>query len=264
MIHAMRGMAHAMRGAAMIPSESPGQALRKSQGNTRPKIQRSWTFVESLREPDSSHYVYTAKEDDDLAAVDALWNAVYGDEFGWLKKAAKPHYLDRFHKHSAYLVAKAEGRTVGTMRLVGDSPEGLPVEQFTSISELRGQRTLIECTRLMILPEYRNRSWQEMPFGVLGALFKGCLHWSIVNGYSHIIADLFTGTKTTPMAILLGMGFEETGKEFIDTELHEPDRSVALLLEVGELFSRSFRTERPFYRYLMAYDERIDVYTRSA
>jgi N-acyl-L-homoserine lactone synthetase len=244
----------------VVPSEPPKQEPHRESGSIRQKAKPSWYFAESQREPDGSHYVYTAKENDDLAAVDALWNTVYGDEFGWLKKAAGPHYLDRFHKHSVYLIAKAEGRAVGTMRLVFDSPEGLPVEQFTSISELRGKRTLIECTRLMILPEYRNRSWPEMPFGVLGALFKGCLHWSIANSYTHIIADLFVDTKTTPIATLLGMGFEETGKEFIDSELHEPDRSVALILKVGELFSRSFRTNRPFYRYLMEYDERIDVY----
>ena len=62
------------------------------------------------------------------------------------------------------------------------------------------------------------------------------------------------------MRTLLSMGFTETGLEFVDTELNEPDRSVALLLQVGELFSRSFRSDAPFYRYLMSYDEVVDVY----
>ncbi len=67
-------------------------------------------------------------------------------------------------------------------------------------------------------------------------------------------------TATTPMAPLLALGFTETGIEFVDTELAEPDESVALLLEVGELFSRPFRSSNPFYRYLMTPCGVVDVY----
>ncbi|WP_322770664.1 N-acyl amino acid synthase FeeM domain-containing protein [Frankia sp. Cr1] len=189
-----------------------------------------------------------------------LWETVYGKEFGWLPTDAGGSYRDRYDSRSAYLLATVDGVTTGTMRLVADSPEGLPVEQFVSIADLRGDKRLIECQRLMILPEYRNRRWDELPYGVLGGLVKACLHWCIVNGYSHILADLFTQTATTPMWPLMALGFEETGKEFVDTELDEEGTSVAILLRVGELFSRPFRTSDPFYRYLMTYDDAIDVY----
>jgi N-acyl-L-homoserine lactone synthetase len=223
----------------------------------------AWEFIEKTRPGDGSYYVSRARSDQDLAAVDLLWNSVYGDECGWLEPANGPRYLDRYHTHSTYLVAKAEGRPVGTMRLVVDSAEGLPIEQFVDISDLRGNRTLVECQRLMILQEFRNRRWRELPYGVLGALFKGCLHWSLANSLSHVIADLFTSTKTTPISALMGLGFEETGKEFIDTELEEAGTSIALILRLGELFSRPFRTDNSFYRYLAEYDENIDVYALS-
>jgi len=204
--------------------------------------------------------VYKAATEDDFEAVDAIWNAVYGAECGWLKPADGLRHKDRYHTYSTYLLAKVAGRPVGTMRLVADSPESLPIEQFVSIAELRGDRRIIECQRLMVLADYRNKRWPELPYGVLGALVKACLHWCVVNGVTHILADLFLNTKTTPLQSLMAIGFEETGKEFIDTELNEPDRSVALLLRVGELFSRPFRTTSPFYRYLMAYDDHVHVY----
>lgn len=111
------------------------------------------------------------------------------------------------------------GEVAGTMRLVSDSPEGLPVEQFVSIGDLRADRRLIECQRLMVLPGYRGRRWPELAYGVLGGLVKACLHWCIVHGVTHIVADLFTDTPTTPLVPLMALGFESTGTEFVDTEL---------------------------------------------
>lgn len=235
-----------------------GGAAKVSQP---PEQRSSWRFIEQFRPGDGPYYVSPARSRQDFEAVNQLWNAVYGDECGWLPPAEGARYLDRYHAHSTYLVAKAEGRAVGTMRLVADSREGLPIEQFVDIADLRGERTLVECQRLMILPEFRNRRWQDLPYGVLGALFKGCLHWCVANSLTHVIADLFTSTKTTPIGVLKSIGFEDTGKEFIDTELSEPDKSIALILRIGELFSRTFRTNSPFYRYLMEYDEKVDVYS---
>ena len=219
-----------------------------------------WRFVETTRPRGSGAAIYRAETEADFVNIDGLWRAVYGQEWGWLTPDSGALHTDRFHPHSTYLLAATDGKVVGTMRLVVDSAEALPVEQFVSIDKLRGDRRLIECQRLMVLSGYRNRRWPDMPFGVLGALVKGCLHWSIRNSVSHIVADLFVNTPTTPMGSLLALGFTETGLEFTDTELAEPDRSVALLLEVGELFSRCFRCDSPFYRYLMDRDRTVDVY----
>jgi N-acyl-L-homoserine lactone synthetase len=223
-----------------------------------------WEFSEAERYRPQGAGVYLASTDSDLNHIDSLWRAVYGDEYGWLSPEASALHKDQYHHNSVYLLCAAEGRPVGTMRLVQDSDQRLPIEQFASIDGLRanGSRRLIECQRLMILKEYRNRRLTGMPFGAFAALAKGCLHWCLRNGYSHIVADLFRSTATTPMAPLLALGFEETGIEFVDTELNEPDQSVALLLEVGELFSRPFRCNNQFYRYLMEPDTMISVYSR--
>ncbi|MFC5657097.1 N-acyl amino acid synthase FeeM domain-containing protein [Streptomyces nogalater] len=213
------------------------------------------------KDPNQPFFLYTASSEADFEAVDSLWEAVYGDECGWLPPADGPRHKDRYDDRSTYLLARVEGTVVGTMRLVEDGTGGLPIEQFVAIDELRApRRRLMECQRLMILPEFRNRRYEQMPYGVLAALVKGCIHWCVVHDVTHIVADLFTETTTTPIGPLVALGFEETGKEFIDTELEGSGRSIALLLRVAELFSRPFRTEAPFYRYLMEYDEVINVH----
>jgi hypothetical protein len=248
----------------MSPVNSPlARSLRQEaerHPSNRETPPRGWRFIERSVNRDAACCIYKAATEDDFAAVDRLWNTVYGREFAWLMPADGPRHKDRYDAHSVYLLARAEGRAVGTMRLVRDSAEGLPIEQFIAISDLRDGKRLIECQRLMVLAEYRNRRWPELPYGVFGGLIKAGLHWCITNDYSHILADLFLSTKTTPLTALRSLGFEETGKEFVDTELAEPGRSVALLLRVGELFSRPFRMDSPGYRYLMEYDESVRVY----
>ncbi|MGW5456631.1 N-acyl amino acid synthase FeeM domain-containing protein [Nocardia sp. NPDC003979] len=222
----------------------------------------NWHFneFESVRPHDTG--VYLAESDADIDNVDRVWLAVYGKELGWLSSENIPTARDRYFKHGSFLLAVVRGHIVGTMRLVRDSEDKLPVEQFASIDAFREpSRRLVECQRLMVLGHYRNQVQPEMPYGVFGALVKGCLHWCIRNNYSHIIADLFRETPTTPIDPLLALGFSETGIEFVDTELDEPCVSTALILDVGELFSRSFRSDSPFYQYLMKPDRSIAVYS---
>ncbi|WP_413804144.1 GNAT family N-acetyltransferase [Streptomyces iranensis] len=234
---------------------------RSTAGRPSKKHLAGWKFREEPKNSDQPFFLYIASTEADFEAVDALWEAVYGQECGWLPAANGPRHKDRYDAQATYLLARAEGRAVGTMRLVEDGSGGLPIEQFVSIDDLRApDRRLIECQRLMILPEYRNQRYDLMPYGVLAALVKGCIHWSVVHNATHIMADLFTETATTPIGPLAALGFEETGKEFIDTELEGSGRSIALLLRVAELFSRPFRTSASFYRYLMEYDSTVDVY----
>ncbi|MEV8057710.1 GNAT family N-acetyltransferase [Streptomyces antimycoticus] len=234
---------------------------RSATGKPSGKHLTGWEFHEEPKNTDQPFFLHIASTEVDFEAVDALWEAVYGQECGWLPTADGPRHKDRYDARSTYLLARAEGRVVGTMRLVEDGTGGLPIEQFVSIDDLRNPgRRLIECQRLMILPEYRNLRYDVMPYGVLAALVKGCIHWCVVRNATHIVADLFTETATTPIGPLVALGFEETGKEFIDTELEGSGRSIALILRVAELFSRPFRSTSPFYRYLMEYDSTVDVY----
>lgn len=221
-----------------------------------------WRYTEAEMARADGHAVYLARTESDLLRMEELWRAVYGRELGWLRPEAKAMYVDEYHAHSTYLLAVVEDNVVGTIRMVRDSVRGLPVERFVSIDKIRGEgdRRLMECQRLMLLPEYRNKRMPRMPFGVVAAMFKGCLHWCVRSEVTHVVADLFANTPTTPMASLQALGFVETGLSFVDTELDEPDVSVALLLRIGELFSRCYRSDSAFYRYLISPDDVVDVY----
>ncbi|GAA3854492.1 hypothetical protein GCM10022243_20010 [Saccharothrix violaceirubra] len=218
-----------------------------------------WKFVEPSKDPRRPLRIYRATTAEHLDRVDLLWKEVYGRECGWLAAGAGTPRTDGFHPHSVYLLADVDGETVGTMRLVRDSPEqGLPVGRFLPVADLKGPVTL-ECQRLMVLAEHRRRRWPELPFGVLAALIKACLHWCVRTDVTHVLADVFLDTATTPMAPLVELGFAETGRTFVDTELHEPSKSTVLVMRINELVSRSFRADNPFYRYLMDFDPIIDL-----
>jgi len=201
--------------------------------------------------------VSLATTEAELGAVDDLWRAVYGRERGWIDPLQRGClYRDRYHDHSIYLLASAEGHAVGTMRLVLNSGSGLPVEQFVSLNEGGGATRSIECQRLMVLPAYRKRrDEQRCPYGVFAALMKATLHHCLENRITHVVADLFLDTDTTPRRQLAVLGFRELGEPFVDFELTEASKSIALILEIADLLATTFRDKDAFHRYLVTPDE---------
>lgn len=136
------------------------------------------------------------------------------------------------------------------MRLVHDSPIGLPIEQFVDVSDLKRGRKVIECQRLMVLSEYRTYRDRVLPFGAFGALVKSTVHHCLEQQRDHIIADCFLNTPTTPIRQLKGIGFVETGRTFTDHELAESGESTALLLKMETLHQLIRAAETDYFRYL--------------
>jgi hypothetical protein len=205
--------------------------------------------------------VHLARTDRELQGVDALWRAVYGRERGWLSELTPgPLYRDEFHEHSSYIVAECNGQAIGTMRLVHDSPRGLPVDRFADLSAAKRDRNVVECQRLMVLPEYRkSRNRVEMPFGVYPALIRATVQYCLRKGVTHVFADLFTSTDTTPMQSLECLGFKRVGSEFVDYDLKEPSKSVALVLDVPDAVARARRSKRALLVYLLGCDEDVVI-----
>jgi hypothetical protein len=201
--------------------------------------------------------VWVATSEEELAEVDGLWRDVYGRERHWLDPEQHGElYRDRYHAHSTYLVASADDRAIGTMRLVSNSDERLPVQQFMSPDALTRRMRVIECQRLMVRADYRKRRDERTcPFGVFASLIKATLHHCLRNRVTHVVADLFTDTDTTPMGQLGALGFRQLGEPFVDFELSEKSTSVALMLEIADLLSAAFRHKEPFHRYLVTPDD---------
>lgn len=203
-----------------------------------------------------------AKTHAELALVDNIWRRVYGQEFAWLKDDRPVLYDDAYHPHSLYLLAHVDGVAAGVMRLVHNSPLGLPIEQFAPIDQITDglNAGLIECQRLMVLPEFRKKRSRHLPFGIYMGLVKAALHYCLQTRIGYVIADCFTDTNTTPIESLKQIGFRETSLSFVDTELNEASESIALFLDIRDMMSNIYSAKNGLGGYLMTHDPNINIY----
>jgi Acetyltransferase (GNAT) domain len=202
-----------------------------------------------------------AQSASDFDMTGQLWRAVYAEERGWLNDAACDPFSDRYHSHSTYLLAICGDKAVGGLRVVRDSPEGLPIEQFFPLAPLKEAQRFVESQRLMVLEEYRHAGLDGAPFGLWAGLVKACIHYCFLARISHVLADVFTDPSTSPMVKKFKqLGFAQIGSPFIDYELGAPGESIALLLTVSQLLSRAYTSRDRFFTYLMSFDPAFEFY----
>lgn len=200
-----------------------------------------------------TNQVYIASTEPDLAKVQAIWEEVYKEELGWLDETNTDPRNDRFHASSVYLLATgSEGEPVGVMRMVIDSAQGLPVENFIDIAPLRhaAQGSLVECARLMVPARYRDQKFAAYPHGVFAALVKAALHHCLKEKNYNVLANCFLDTRTTPIKALLQMGFKDLNIRFRD-ELKEASECTVLHLDIKDMLSIFYGRENGLGNYIM-------------
>ncbi|WP_062388341.1 GNAT family N-acyltransferase [Pseudomonas abietaniphila] len=200
-----------------------------------------------------TNQVYIASTEPDLAKVQAIWEEVYKEELGWLDETNTDPRNDRFHASSVYLLATgSEGEPVGVMRMVIDSAQGLPVENFIDITPLReaAQGSLVECARLMVPARYRDQKFTAYPHGVFAALVKAALHDCLKEKNYNVLANCFLDTRTTPIKGLVQMGFKDLNIRFRD-ELKEASECTVLHLDIKDMLSIFYGQENGLGNYIM-------------
>ena len=193
--------------------------------------------------------------------VDQLWREVYVEERRWLPPEPKNIYADKYHPHSAYLLAIKDETPIGTMRIVLDSQVGLPIEQFFVLGPLKESQKFAESQRLIVSPTFRNRKVKGAPYGMWAALIKACVHYCFLHRVSYVLADVFTDAANLPMVEKFErIGFHKIGCPFQDTELDAPGTSIAMLLTLSQLLSRVYTSPSPFFEYLLQFDPAFAFY----
>lgn len=205
--------------------------------------------------------IVEAKQPEELRAVASIWRDVYGGELGWLNRAECNPLNDRYHPHAHYLLAtgfdteRGEKVPLGTLRVVLDSSEGLPVEQFFPLSPIKHRLGRIgETQRLMVLSRYRAARPKGCPFGVFGALARANVQYCLQNRFDHLVVDAFLSSETTPIDAFKALGFEAFGPPFRDTELVEPSESVLMIMSMPRLMSTIFSTPSALLQYFYSPD----------
>lgn len=197
--------------------------------------------------------VCIAHSEADLAKVRTVWEEVYKEELGWLDAQHTDPRNDRYHAASVYLLATdSEGDPVGVMRMVIDSEQGLPVENFIDITRLReaAQGKLVECARLMVPARYRDQKFAAYPHGVFAALVKAALHHCLKEKNYNVLANCFVETRTTPIKALTQMGFRDLNIRFRD-ELNEASDCTVLHLDIKDMLSIFYGQDSGLGDYIM-------------
>ncbi|MFF4404303.1 hypothetical protein ACFY2W_18135 [Streptomyces sp. NPDC001262] len=205
------------------------------------------TFIETPKSVERDCFVYTARSALDLDGVARIRAAEPYDLFGMATAGRGDDRDDVFAPHTVHMLTMVDGHVVAAAELVVGSPLGLPADAGSALGgALHRNRRTAQFRRPVVPAAVRRRTWPELPFGVVGGMVKACLQWSVVNDIGHVVADV---ADRRAAAALGSLGFEE------------PAGAGPLLLRVSGLVSRSFRSVRPFYRYLLAFDESVLVET---
>ncbi|MFI1969639.1 hypothetical protein BLA24_15425 [Streptomyces cinnamoneus] len=210
-----------------------------------------FAFVETPKDVERDCFVYTARSALDFHSIARMRATTRKDLLGH-PLAGQDDRDDVFVPHAVHMLTVIDGDVVAAAELVVDSPLGLPVDARDVLTgALRKNRRLVQFRRLVLRHACQGGTWPELPFGVVGGMVKACLQWSVLNDMSHVVVDA-ADCRAVPALERLGFAPVPAGAP-------AGGPPPPLLLRVSELASRSFRSARPFYRYLMEFDESVLV-----
>jgi putrescine aminotransferase len=183
----------------------------------------------TTREPETSRATFrVAATAADKARVVALRDAVYVHDQGRLGDAADTAAtFDRFDSHALYLLAEKGGQDVGTVKIVRDSPAGLPCEDFVDLGPLRAGAQLVEFGHLMTLPTIRN---QTVGMGLMRAAL---IHSVREFAATHVLGDFFIDDSGGLRSFYTTIGFVPVGEPYADPRFQGAPLSVVAALDLA-------------------------------
>jgi putrescine aminotransferase len=167
----------------------------------------------------------------DKAAVLRLRDAVYVQDQGRLTDVGQ--MADTFDRYQAvYILADGGDGPVGAIKVIPDSPVGLPCDSTADVSALREHGRLVEFGHLVTLPRARGQS-----IGV--ALMREALVYSVQeHRATHIIGDLFVHGDGALRDFYSGLGFTPLGEPYRDDRFVGAPLSVVAALDIAEAVRR--------------------------
>ncbi|MGW2326973.1 GNAT family N-acetyltransferase [Streptomyces sp. NPDC001700] len=147
--------------------------------------------------------------------------------------------FDRFDTQSRYIVGYQDGAAVGTIKVVPDSPAGLPCDGVTDLATLRTGNRLVEFGHLMTLPEARST-------GIGMALMREALVHSVCTfRVTHILGDFFVDDDGGGglRDFYTGIGFLPLHGPYQDDRFQDAPLSMVAVLDVPEAARRSATEE---------------------
>lgn len=168
-----------------------------------------------------------ARTEAERADVILLRDAVYVQDQGRLADTADTAAtFDRFDGTAEYIVGYLDGVAVGTVKVVPDSPSGLPCDDTVDLSLLRPRNRLVEFGHLMTLPKLRN---QEIG---LALMRQALVHSVRRHRVTHIIGDFFVDDSGGLRTFYRDLGFVALGEPYADERFQGAPLSLVATLDV--------------------------------
>lgn len=155
---------------------------------------------------------------------------VFIEEEGFFPSTSDGRLVDRFDAFptTANIVAVAEGRVVGGVRIVEPSPVGVPADHFFDFTPYLPQGNIRVGSGSMLVVEEEYRRIPRVTFAMLGMMY----YWALRKGLTHI-----TGVAAPEAEkLFIGSGYEPVHPRFF----HEASKLNALpvVLEISKLNDR--------------------------
>ena len=154
--------------------------------------------------------------------------------------------FDRYNSHSTYFLAFYKDRAVGTIKVIQDSPIGLPCDEVTNIDNWKNKGKVVEFGHLIVLPEFRKSN-------VVFSLMREALKYTIetINA-KYILADLFLDKKNHLKAFYHQAGFIEIFGPYKDSRFGNSPESSLIILDISKLYN-IYRTAKGEKRKLLEF-----------
>lgn len=175
---------------------------------------------------------------------------VYVGDLCWLEDKGGL-LVDEFDEPADnYAAYDASSVIVGSVRVVPDSPLGLPLERCFPLDGYRDSKRLAEISRLVVSAEHRGGR-------LAGQLMKAACQRCQIIGATHALLDTYIGDGTA-CGQYERMGFEPISPPFRDPA-YLPAEEVVVFAQDIALAHKLWPVERPgMYRFFTAPDNAID------
>lgn len=135
---------------------------------------------------------------------------------------------------TAIFAAISGGAVVGTIRIISDVPQGLPMDAYMDFTDLRSRFQIAECSRLLTSPEYRKRNIDYILIGLVKIGFI----WSVQKGIEYIA---ITANQDVAHSFFRKLGFKSISEPVNLPEFNDP-QALPMGLKLTEILepARSF------------------------
>lgn len=152
---------------------------------------------------------------------------VFCRELGWLPTPVdlsgglRDHFDEVAHNYAAI---DERGLVVGSVRVVPDSPSGLPIERNVKLAGLRELMRPAEISRLAVGAELRRTALSML-------LMKAAYQCARLRGHDFIVMDTYLDPANQALALYERIGFERLAEPYVDPAYNNPVPVLALGLD---------------------------------